>query len=326
MSWFHRHLNWTYIIATPISYVVAFLVVLGLYGANPSLSPDVAEGAVYLVALPVFLVVAGWILREKRRSLWWLLLQFVPFGGLSVFLLENRNPNRLGVTYGYAPSGPPVATATMTGSSAAMPLSREVVKVSSQHHVAFVKVLIAVCIVGIIAIVLGVALSGEPGSTPTSATAPPYEPGQSAQMSAGSQAGSKFVSDDASQMVLSIDDFKPGWVRTTAEPTTKEGALSAYHVYYYDGAGFPYPAVVQNTVAVYPSVEVAHETYLSETPQNVSLDNPRIGDESFLDISVPESKRLVFREANVVVRILLQQDMFGDPKPYARIVEERIPQ
>ena len=164
-----------------------------------------------------------------------------------------------------------------------------------------------VAIIGLVFFIVGVSFS-EPESTKTP-----------------SESQSQLVSIDASQIVLLIDDFKPGWVQASAEPENKEGAISAYYVYYYEGRSF-YPAVVQNTIAVYPSIQMAHEIYAGEKPQNVSLEDPRIGDESFLDISVPVSKRLVFRRANVVVWIWLQQDMFGDVKPYAKIVGKRISQ
>jgi len=135
----------------------------------------------------------------------------------------------------------------------------------------------------------------------------------------------QLISKDASELVLTIADFKPGWVQLGAEPTTKEGAQTAYDVEFYDGSLLrKTPPVIQNTIAVYPSIEQAQEVYLSEVPKNVSLENPKIGDESFLDISIPISKRLVFRKSNVVVWIWLQQDMFGDVKPYAKIIEKRI--
>ena len=152
-----------------------------------------------------------------------------------------------------------------------------------------------------------------------------YEPTTTLPTPTDTQPTPQLFTKDASEIVLSIDDFKPGWVQASAKPASKEGAVSAYYVYYYEGGSF-YPAVVQNTVAVYPSIEMAHEIYLGEKPQNISLEDPRIGDESFLDVSVPVSKRLVFRKANVLVWIWLQQDMFGDVKPYAKTVEKRISQ
>ena len=134
---------------------------------------------------------------------------------------------------------------------------------------------------------------------------------------------SQLVTKDASELVLTIADFELGWVQQKAEPITKEGAQSAYYVYFYEGKS-TYPAVVQNKTAVYPSIELAQQVYLNEIPKNVSVENPKIGDECFLDISIPVQKRLVFRKSNVVVWLWLQQDMFGDVKPYARIIEQKI--
>ncbi len=133
---------------------------------------------------------------------------------------------------------------------------------------------------------------------------------------------SQLVTKDASELVLTINDFEAGWTRKSAEAVTKEGAQSAYHVYFYKGTS--YPPVVQNTVAVYPSIDLAQKVYLDEKPTNVSLEYPKIGDECFLNIAVPQSKLLVFRKSNVVVWLWLQQDQFGDVKPYARILEKRI--
>jgi hypothetical protein len=135
---------------------------------------------------------------------------------------------------------------------------------------------------------------------------------------------SQLITKDASQLVLTVEDFEPGWTRHSAESATKEGAQSAYHVYFYKGTF--YPPVVQNTVAVYPSIDSAKQVYLSEKPQNVSLEYPKIGDECFINAAVDINKLLVFRKSNVVVWIWLQQDMFGDVKPYARILEKKISQ
>ena len=133
---------------------------------------------------------------------------------------------------------------------------------------------------------------------------------------------SALVTKDASEMVLKMEDFEPGWVQRSAEVITKEGALSAHHAYFHEGVF--YPPVVQNTVAVYPTINLAEQAYLAEKPENVSLEYPQIGDECFLDSSVSINQRLVFKKSNVVVWLWLQQDPFGDIKSYAKIVEARI--
>lgn len=133
-----------------------------------------------------------------------------------------------------------------------------------------------------------------------------------------------IITEDAANLVLSLDDFEPGWTLHKQQEKVMEGASSAYHVYYYKGTISP--SVIQNTVAVYVNEDIAKEMYLKEIPTNVSLDYPDIGDECFLDISVDINKLLVFRIENVVVWIKLQQDYFKDIKGYARIVEKKINQ
>jgi hypothetical protein len=57
-SWFQRHLNWT--------WVFAYLIWLPL-NLSYNIVPEVI-GAVFL------LFVSGWVINQKRRSLWWILL------------------------------------------------------------------------------------------------------------------------------------------------------------------------------------------------------------------------------------------------------------
>jgi len=130
------------------------------------------------------------------------------------------------------------------------------------------------------------------------------------------------ISEDAATLVLSLDDFEPGWTLLKQQEVIIENTLSAYHVYFYKGTISP--PVIQNTVAVYSNEDFAKEGYLKEKPTNVSLDYPDIGDECFLDISVEINKLLVFRIENVVVQIKLQQDYFEDIEKYGRIVEQKV--
>ncbi len=133
----------------------------------------------------------------------------------------------------------------------------------------------------------------------------------------------EIVTIEASQLSLQLEDFDVGWIESTAESTTKEGALSAYHVYYHEGSSL-FPSVIQSTIVVYPTIDIAQQVYLDEKPTNISLDDPDVGNESFLDVSVPMQEYLVFRENNVVVWIWLQQDLTEDIKRYAQIVEKKI--
>lgn len=106
-------------------------------------------------------------------------------------------------------------------------------------------------------------------------------------------------------------------------PTTKEDAQSAYYVYFFEDVEED-PTHVLNIVAVYASISLAQQAYLDEKPKNVSLVDPEIGDESFLDISIPVVKRIVFRKANVVVWLWVFQDPSGDYEPYARKIERKM--
>jgi hypothetical protein len=132
----------------------------------------------------------------------------------------------------------------------------------------------------------------------------------------------QLVTKDASQFVLDISDFEPGWTQLKSEPTTKPNAQSAYYGYFFKGTF--YPPVIQNTVAVYPTTDLAKQVYLGEKPTNVSLEYPKIGDECFINTAVDINKLLVFRKSNVIVWIWLQQASYNDIKPYAKIIEGKI--
>jgi hypothetical protein len=135
---------------------------------------------------------------------------------------------------------------------------------------------------------------------------------------------SNIITKDASQFVLTIDNFPPGWTRDSAEAATKAGAQSAYESYFYKLSAYLSVSVVQDVVAVYPSIASAHQVYLGEKPQDVSLEYPKIGDECFLNSAIPIDQLLVFRKDNVVVWVWLQQDYVDDIKPYAVAIQKKI--
>ena len=132
--------------------------------------------------------------------------------------------------------------------------------------------------VGLVAFIVGMSLSES--STPTQETSPTITspPGQSLVSKPALQPTQKppqLVIKDASEMVLTIADFEPGWVQKKAEPTTEESAQSAYYSYFYDGKSLPLSSpVIQNTIAVYPSIELAQQVYRDAVPKNVSLEKP----------------------------------------------------
>jgi hypothetical protein len=93
MNFWQRHLNWTMVLgwiggaisiyAAMIGTVYAMtnewwlISVFGLAGIF---------GGVYLSWRPTI-----WAIKQKGRSLWWLLMWLVPFGWISWLCLENRN-------------------------------------------------------------------------------------------------------------------------------------------------------------------------------------------------------------------------------------------
>lgn len=61
MNWFQRHLNWTWVLV----YLLWFVL---------NASESVVAG---LVAAVFWLIVSGWVIKQKGRRLWWLLLSWL---------------------------------------------------------------------------------------------------------------------------------------------------------------------------------------------------------------------------------------------------------
>jgi len=127
---------------------------------------------------------------------------------------------------------------------------------------------------------------------------------------------------EACLMALTKEDMGEGWTRASIGSVTILYTNSTCHVYYTQGGSFS-PAV-QNTVAVYRTIDVAKNAFEKEKPQDVILSYPNIGNECFLNDSAPINKLLVFRKGNVVAWVWLQQDKTGDILKYAKIVDQKI--
>lgn len=79
-NWFQRHLNWTWVLA----YLLWF--VINAYANDPF-------GIVWwlsLVAAIFCLIVSGWVIKQKGRRLWWLLLYWIG----SPLWLKNKKSYR----------------------------------------------------------------------------------------------------------------------------------------------------------------------------------------------------------------------------------------
>jgi len=81
-NWFQRHLNWTVILSGVATNVLLLVIA---FTESESLF-----WVIYSLCIIALFVVAGWALRQKNRSLWWLFIFFVPFGWIVFLCLENR--------------------------------------------------------------------------------------------------------------------------------------------------------------------------------------------------------------------------------------------
>ncbi len=78
MNWFRRHLNWTWVLA----YLLWFVLNAG---------EGVIAQLLTLVAAIFWLVISGWVIKQKGRRLWWLLLSWVG----SPLWLKNKSYREL---------------------------------------------------------------------------------------------------------------------------------------------------------------------------------------------------------------------------------------
>ena len=97
-NWFQQHLNWTFILSLALfygltygsSFITGFLMVIN----DPYVSYDSLGTAGILVnvvlGLLFLLPISAWILDQKGRSFWFLLVLFIPFGLVIFLCIENR--------------------------------------------------------------------------------------------------------------------------------------------------------------------------------------------------------------------------------------------
>lgn len=157
--------------------------------------------------------------------------------------------------------------------------------------------------------------TGQPDQQATPSTGPNTPAGETLDATV-------LITTPALKLTLTVDDMGAGWVRGNAIAPAIQQVTSSSHVYYTQGSSFA-PGV-QNTVAVFRTLSMANNAYAKEKQANLTVSNPYIGDECFLNDSVSINKLLVFRKNNVVVWLWVKQYKEGDIERYARIVEQRI--
>jgi hypothetical protein len=101
LNWFRRHLNWTWILAQLAIFLIsfAFMCVLAIVIIHsPAFNIGyVFTGAsmlinmVWILTIVTAFGVGAWVLKEKDRSLAWLLIIPIPFGWFFFLMLDNRN-------------------------------------------------------------------------------------------------------------------------------------------------------------------------------------------------------------------------------------------
>jgi len=107
MNWFKRHLNWVAVIG-----ILFCLIVIAIYDVKQFLETvvfvsftrllvqfsdfftgriDIIGLLFTIIGLVVCITILVWVLKQKHRNLWWVLIIFVPLGWLAILLLGNRS-------------------------------------------------------------------------------------------------------------------------------------------------------------------------------------------------------------------------------------------
>lgn len=88
-GWFQRHLNWTvvmiWVLLLPLSVTIADIIGIPV------------DAISLIVPIVIILPLTGWALKQKNRSLWWLLLFIIPFMWLVYLALKNQKLRPQGV-------------------------------------------------------------------------------------------------------------------------------------------------------------------------------------------------------------------------------------
>lgn len=97
-SWYRRHLHWTWVFAQFVADIIFIAGILFILLIS-SVSPDLFIASMIVVwyvlgsilSFAALFGVGGWVLKQKDRSLAWLLILLVPLGWFIFLFIENRN-------------------------------------------------------------------------------------------------------------------------------------------------------------------------------------------------------------------------------------------
>ncbi len=90
-NWFRRHLNWVAFLALVAQYPLIIAVEALILFINPRISTETVNAIAFVVAGLSVLVISGWVLVEKNRSLWYLPWLAIPLGWIVFLFLENHS-------------------------------------------------------------------------------------------------------------------------------------------------------------------------------------------------------------------------------------------
>ena len=82
MKWVKYHLNWAFVFFVLIVFLISILFI--------ALNPELLIYWFILAEILIF-ILAAWVLKRKKRSLWWLFL--VAYFWPAVLLLTNQSQN-----------------------------------------------------------------------------------------------------------------------------------------------------------------------------------------------------------------------------------------
>ena len=94
MNWFKKHLNWTFVSGLTVSWIVGCLPLLIYIILQPDTTNEIISNIlgylVLVVVISVRFILGSWVLNNKGRNLWWLLILLIPFGEITILMLKNE--------------------------------------------------------------------------------------------------------------------------------------------------------------------------------------------------------------------------------------------